>query len=152
MTVGMINANPVVHERPERAAHPAHAALDALDVFDTVRDIKDPEHPYSLEQLSVLSQESVSVDDKLGHIQYVCLPASQIWIYARDKMIIITDDELPYMILSRLYLSGDSDQELASCLNFWGSLFTPCNCLQDNLHPNCATLHYGHSDWPVPQA
>ncbi|VAI22500.1 unnamed protein product [Triticum turgidum subsp. durum] len=71
MTVGMINANPVVHERPERAAHPAHAALDALDVFDTVRDIKDPEHPYSLEQLSVLSQESVSVDEKLGHIQYV---------------------------------------------------------------------------------
>ncbi|EMS47232.1 hypothetical protein TRIUR3_00987 [Triticum urartu] len=68
MTVGMINANPVVHERPERAAHPAHAALDALDVFDTVRDIKDPEHPYSLEQLSVLSQESVSVDEKLGHI------------------------------------------------------------------------------------
>jgi hypothetical protein len=36
MTVGMINANPVVHERPERAAHHAHAAaaaLDALDVF-----------------------------------------------------------------------------------------------------------------------
>ncbi|KAF8659412.1 hypothetical protein HU200_058625 [Digitaria exilis] len=73
MTVGMINANPVVHERPERAAHPhAAAALDPLDVFDTVRDIKDPEHPYSLEQLSVLSQESISVDEKLGRIQYVC--------------------------------------------------------------------------------
>nr|CAB3493037.1 unnamed protein product [Digitaria exilis] len=71
MTVGMINANPVVHERPERAAHPhAAAALDPLDVFDTVRDIKDPEHPYSLEQLSVLSQESISVDEKLGRIQY----------------------------------------------------------------------------------
>jgi len=39
---------------------------------DTVRDIKDPEHPYSLEQLSVLSQESISVDEKLGRIQYVC--------------------------------------------------------------------------------
>ncbi|XBH72913.1 hypothetical protein VPH35_100116 [Triticum aestivum] len=77
MTVGMINANPVVHERPERAAHPAHAALDALDVFDTVRDIKDPEHPYSLEQLSVLSQESVSVDDKLGHIQITFTPTVQ---------------------------------------------------------------------------
>jgi hypothetical protein len=38
---------------------------------DTVRDIKDPEHPYSLEQLSVLSQESISVDEKLGRIQYV---------------------------------------------------------------------------------
>ncbi|CAM0876509.1 unnamed protein product [Alopecurus aequalis] len=74
MTVGMINAHPVVHERPERAAHPAHAALD---VFDTVRDIKDPEHPYSLEQLSVLSQESVSVDEKLGHIQITFTPTVQ---------------------------------------------------------------------------
>ncbi|XP_044955177.1 uncharacterized protein LOC123405611 [Hordeum vulgare subsp. vulgare] len=48
MMMGMINANQVVHERPERASHLAHAALDTLDVFDTVRDIKDPEHPYSL--------------------------------------------------------------------------------------------------------
>ncbi|XP_003558640.1 protein AE7-like 1 [Brachypodium distachyon] len=77
MTVGMINANPVVHERPERAAHPHAAALDALDVFDTVRDIKDPEHPYSLEQLSVLSQESVSVDEKLGRIQITFTPTVQ---------------------------------------------------------------------------
>ncbi|WVZ60738.1 hypothetical protein U9M48_010720 [Paspalum notatum var. saurae] len=78
MTVGMINANPVVHERPERAAHPHAAdALDPLDVFDTVRDIKDPEHPYSLEQLSVLSQESISVDEKLGRIQITFTPTVQ---------------------------------------------------------------------------
>jgi hypothetical protein len=37
MTLGMINPNPVVHERPERSAHPHAAdALDALDVFGTV--------------------------------------------------------------------------------------------------------------------
>lgn len=37
MTVGMINANPVVHERLERAAHPHAAdALDPLDIFGTV--------------------------------------------------------------------------------------------------------------------
>nr|TKV91066.1 hypothetical protein SEVIR_9G071150v2 [Setaria viridis] len=78
MTVGMINANPVVHERTERAAHPhAGDALDPLDVFDTVRDIKDPEHPYSLEQLSVLSQESISVDEKLGRIQITFTPTVQ---------------------------------------------------------------------------
>ncbi|KAK3145919.1 hypothetical protein QOZ80_3BG0259220 [Eleusine coracana subsp. coracana] len=78
MTVGMINANPVVHERLERPAHPHAAdALDALDVFDTVRDIKDPEHPYSLEQLSVLSEESVSVDEKLGRIQITFTPTVQ---------------------------------------------------------------------------
>ncbi|OQU90915.1 hypothetical protein SORBI_3001G072800 [Sorghum bicolor] len=86
MTVGMINANPVVHERPERAAHPHAAdALDPLDVFDTVRDIKDPEHPYSLEQLSVLSQESVSVDEKLGRIQLCrnCLCLLVVTLYVR---------------------------------------------------------------------
>lgn len=33
-----------------------------------VRDIRDPEHPYSLEQLSVLSEESITVDEKLGLI------------------------------------------------------------------------------------
>ncbi|KAG2534854.1 protein AE7-like 1 isoform X2 [Panicum virgatum] len=78
MTVGMINANPVVHERQERAAHPHAAdALDPLDIFDTVRDIKDPEHPYSLEQLSVLSQESISVDEKLGRIQITFTPTVQ---------------------------------------------------------------------------
>ncbi|XP_039828312.1 protein AE7-like 1 isoform X3 [Panicum virgatum] len=44
---------------------------------DTVRDIKDPEHPYSLEQLSVLSQESISVDEKLGRIQITFTPTVQ---------------------------------------------------------------------------
>lgn len=113
MTLGLINANPVVHERRERISraddpphHPCHHlhpddVLDALDVFgqfqryffsnfdyflpgsgfslilfsvdfdflDSVRDIRDPEHPYSLEQLSVLSEESITVDEKLGRIQ-----------------------------------------------------------------------------------
>lgn len=39
-----------------------------------VRDIRDPEHPYSLEQLSVLSEESISVDEKLGRILLVFFP------------------------------------------------------------------------------
>lgn len=37
-------------------------------IVNFVRDIRDPEHPYSLEQLSVLSEESVTVDEKLGRI------------------------------------------------------------------------------------
>lgn len=39
-----------------------------------VRDIRDPEHPYSLEQLSVLSEESISVDEKIGRILLVFFP------------------------------------------------------------------------------
>lgn len=42
-----------------------------------MRDIRDPEHPYSLEQLSVLSEESVSVDEKLGRILITFTPTIQ---------------------------------------------------------------------------
>ncbi|RXH70806.1 hypothetical protein DVH24_015428, partial [Malus domestica] len=42
-----------------------------------VRDIRDPEHPYSLEQLNVLSEESIIVDDKLGRILITFTPTIQ---------------------------------------------------------------------------
>lgn len=54
---------------------------------DTVRDIKDPEHPYSLEQLSVLSEESVSVDEKLGRIQYARTPVP-FWRRVWSELVI----------------------------------------------------------------
>ncbi|KAL0926562.1 hypothetical protein M5K25_002801 [Dendrobium thyrsiflorum] len=92
MTLGLINANPVVHAKKERIARAedTHAAdaVDSLDVFgillsipssseNSVRDIRDPEHPYSLEQLSVLSEESITVDKKLGRIQITFTPTVQ---------------------------------------------------------------------------
>ena len=46
-------------------------------MFEHIRDIKDPEHPYSLEQLSVVSEDLVDVDDAQGHIRcgsQVCRP------------------------------------------------------------------------------
>lgn len=42
-----------------------------------MRDIRDPEHPYSLEQLSVLSEESITVDEKLGRILITFTPTIQ---------------------------------------------------------------------------
>ncbi|MED6155670.1 hypothetical protein PIB30_007180 [Stylosanthes scabra] len=96
MTLGLINANPVVHAKKERISrsedpHPAEDAVDPLDIYDIlfsffflmfnstnfVRDIRDPEHPYSLEQLSVLSEESITVDDKLGRILITFTPTVQ---------------------------------------------------------------------------
>nr|CAD1841439.1 unnamed protein product [Ananas comosus var. bracteatus] len=87
MTLGLINANPVVRETKKRIAraedpHPDDA-VDPLDVFDILKsillflDIRDPEHPYSLEQLSVLSEESITVDEKLGRIQITFTPTVQ---------------------------------------------------------------------------
>ncbi|KAL3630298.1 Protein AE7-like 1 [Castilleja foliolosa] len=72
MTLGLINANPVVHAKKDRVVRTddSHAddAVDPLDIYEFVRDIRDPEHPYSLEQLSVLSEKSITVDEKLGRI------------------------------------------------------------------------------------
>ncbi|KAB5556867.1 hypothetical protein DKX38_007776 [Salix brachista] len=84
MTLGLINANPVVHAKKERVARTEDLhcddSVDPLDIYDILfslfshfliyhfKDIRDPEHPYSLEQLSVLSEESITVDDKLGRI------------------------------------------------------------------------------------
>lgn len=82
MTPGLINANPVVHAKKERErlVRPEDTNsndFDALDIYDSVRDIRDPEHPYSLEQLSVLSEESVTVDEKLGRILITFTPTVQ---------------------------------------------------------------------------
>ncbi|XP_028947370.2 protein AE7-like 1 [Malus domestica] len=81
MTLGLINANPVVHTMKERVActDDLHAddTIDPLDIYDFVRDIRDPEHPYSLEQLNVLSEESIIVDDKLGRILITFTPTIQ---------------------------------------------------------------------------
>ena len=41
-----------------------------LEVYEHIRDITDPEHPYSLEQLRVLSEDSVEVDDEKGSVRY----------------------------------------------------------------------------------
>ncbi|KAK4262176.1 hypothetical protein QN277_027762 [Acacia crassicarpa] len=77
MTLGLINANPVVHAKKERVARTedlhADDAVDPLEIYD----ILDPEHPYSLEQLSVLSEESITVDDKMGRILITFTPTIQ---------------------------------------------------------------------------
>ncbi|KAI5438969.1 Protein AE7-like 1 [Lathyrus oleraceus] len=55
MTLGLINANPVVHAKKERIARS-----------------EDP--PHTDDSLNVLSEESISVDDKLGRILITFTP------------------------------------------------------------------------------
>ena len=38
--------------------------IDRREVFDLIRGIRDPEHPYTLEQLNVVSEDKVEVDLK----------------------------------------------------------------------------------------
>ena len=46
----------------------ARDPVDAQEVFDHIKDINDPEHPYSLEQLHVLSEAYVEVDDVANRV------------------------------------------------------------------------------------
>ncbi|PHT80317.1 MIP18 family protein [Capsicum annuum] len=39
-----------------------------------LRDIKDPEHPYSLEDLKVLTEDSIEVDDEQSYIRVTFTP------------------------------------------------------------------------------
>ncbi|KAK6922712.1 hypothetical protein RJ641_011016 [Dillenia turbinata] len=83
MTLGLINANPVVHAKKERIArsedvHPADDAVDPLEIYDILLSL----YLFSLSILdcsflSVLSEESITVDEKLGRILITFTPTIQ---------------------------------------------------------------------------
>ncbi|KAG0605078.1 hypothetical protein M758_9G029500 [Ceratodon purpureus] len=84
MAPALINANPVVHEKKERTAKPqanyndsSPDVIDELEIFDHVRDITDPEHPYSLEQLNVVTEDSIFVDDSKSYVKITFTPTVQ---------------------------------------------------------------------------
>ncbi|KAG5409691.1 hypothetical protein IGI04_006010 [Brassica rapa subsp. trilocularis] len=66
MVSGLINENPTVYERKERRVR--------TDSTNTDEDIRDPEHPYSLEQLKVLTEDSVEVDDFKSYVRVTFTP------------------------------------------------------------------------------
>lgn len=82
MPTGLINANPVIYERKERRVRTspietdeyAEELIDQQEIFDHVRDIKDPEHPYSLEELKVITEDSIEVSDKQNHVRVTFTP------------------------------------------------------------------------------
>ncbi|CAA7406584.1 unnamed protein product [Spirodela intermedia] len=95
MVSQLINANPVVYEikdRPARVRQPAEEdeygadPIDQQEIFDIlstvvvvrrlnhIRDIKDPEHPYTLEELKVVSEDAIDVDDKQSHVRVTFTP------------------------------------------------------------------------------
>ncbi|XP_022967348.1 protein AE7-like [Cucurbita pepo subsp. pepo] len=82
MVSGLINANPVVYEKKERRARNtpcdsdeyAVESIDQLEIFDHIRDIKDPEHPYSLEELKVITEDAVEVDDEHSYVRVTFTP------------------------------------------------------------------------------
>ncbi|XP_052625160.1 protein AE7 [Lactuca sativa] len=84
MAPALINANPVVYEKKERPVRSrpgdgnfdeyATELIDQLEIFDHIRDIKDPEHPYSLEELKVITEDAIEVDDKRSYVRVTFTP------------------------------------------------------------------------------
>ncbi|XP_052202034.1 protein AE7-like [Diospyros lotus] len=82
MVPNLINANPTVYEKKERRARTApddgdeYAVehIDQLEIFDHLRDIKDPEHPYSLEELKVITEDAIEVDDERNYVRVTFTP------------------------------------------------------------------------------
>ncbi|XP_021279074.1 protein AE7 [Herrania umbratica] len=82
MVSGLINANPVVYEKKERrlrnvATLPDEYVVEPIDqqeIFDHIRDIKDPEHPYSLEELKVITEDAIEVDDERSYVRVTFTP------------------------------------------------------------------------------
>nr|TKR85432.1 MIP18 family protein [Populus alba] len=83
MVPGLINANPVIYEKKERRVrsvddneYTAAEPIDQLEnsVLNHIRDIKDPEHPYSLEELKVITEDAIEVDDKLSYVRVTFTP------------------------------------------------------------------------------
>ncbi|XP_002276610.1 protein AE7 [Vitis vinifera] len=82
MVSGLINANPVIYQKKERQVRIAPCdsdeyavePVDQQEIFDHIRDIKDPEHPYSLEELKVITEDAIEVDDKRSYVRVTFTP------------------------------------------------------------------------------
>ncbi|KAG8657846.1 hypothetical protein MANES_03G078116v8 [Manihot esculenta] len=88
MVSGLINPNPIVYEKkecrvrsvPSNVDEYAVEPIDQLEIFDILSlpnicvDIKDPEHPYSLEELKVITEDAIEVDDKNSYVRVTFTP------------------------------------------------------------------------------
>nr|CAD1837189.1 unnamed protein product [Ananas comosus var. bracteatus] len=56
-------------------------------ILSNPRDIKDPEHPYSLEQLNVVTDDAIEVNDEKSHVSGALQYGNYYWLCLRVKLI-----------------------------------------------------------------
>jgi metal-sulfur cluster biosynthetic enzyme len=127
----LINPAPVVHNTKSPSIRSAQIvsreldenddllpdAFDAQEVFVHIKDINDPEHPYSLEQLDVVSCKNVEVRDSDDRVKVAftptvphCSMATLIGLSIRVKLLRV----LPRRFKVDIIVSPDShSSELA---------------------------------------
>ncbi|CAE5963400.1 unnamed protein product [Arabidopsis arenosa] len=86
MVTGLINENPIIYPKKERRLR--------TDTSTTDEDIKDPEHPNTLEDLRVVTEDSVEVDDENSYVRVTftptvehCSMATVIGLCVRVKLL-----------------------------------------------------------------
>ncbi|XP_010415446.1 PREDICTED: protein AE7 [Camelina sativa] len=85
MVSGLINENPIIYPKKERRLRTDSSntdeftpePIDQLEIFDHIRDIKDPEHPNTLEDLRVVTEDSVEVDDDNSYVRVTFTPTME---------------------------------------------------------------------------
>ncbi|CAL9239862.1 protein AE7 [Arabidopsis lyrata subsp. lyrata] len=102
MVTGLINENPIIYPKKERRLRTDSSTtdeftpepIDQLEIFDHIRDIKDPEHPNTLEDLRVVTEDSVEVDDENSYVRVTftptvehCSMATVIGLCVRVKLL-----------------------------------------------------------------
>ncbi|CAG9322565.1 unnamed protein product [Blepharisma stoltei] len=87
------NPNPVIHTVTKAYKRPS-GALDSEEIYNLLKDIKDPEHPYSLEQLKVISvdQIKINLEERTVNIKFTptvphCSLSTMIGLQIRAKLL-----------------------------------------------------------------
>ncbi|KAG4992243.1 Protein AE7 [Glycine soja] len=74
MVSELINANPIIYEKKERRPRTAPSAPHDEYAVELIDQQEDPEHPYSLEELKVITEEAVEVDDQRNYVRVTFTP------------------------------------------------------------------------------
>ena len=77
-----------------KGGHVEADEIDAFEIFDMIRYLNDPEHPNTLEQLSVVCADQISVDHKTNIVRVEftptipnCSMATLIGLMIRVKLV-----------------------------------------------------------------
>ncbi|XP_033147920.1 protein AE7-like 2 [Brassica rapa] len=71
----LVNENPIVYPKKQQLVRANQSNTDEYSSTNHIRDIKDPEHSeLTLEDLRVITKESVEVDDAKSYVRVTLTP------------------------------------------------------------------------------
>ncbi|KAK2373738.1 Protein ae7 [Trifolium repens] len=74
MVSGLINANPIIYEKKQRQQRSTQSLPGDEYTVEPIDQLEDPEHPYSLEELKVITEEAIEVNDQNSYVRVTFTP------------------------------------------------------------------------------